>query len=342
MLCCFAVKTIAGVNCEAPIDEFSSCDDLMKSKAFQICIWILGILAFAGNICVIIWRVYFSEEKNVQTLLLMNLAISDFLMGVYLLIVAAKDLQWRGEYFKEDYGWRHSMLCKVTGVLSMLSSEVSVIMLTNITADRLIAIVFAMKLGKLSRKFAVNICIATWVFGLFISLLPIFVIEYFYDEERDIGFYGRSSVCLPFQLSSSRPAGWEYSVSIFVGFNFVACTFMIFAYVAMFWTVKKSSAASGSTNAKKEATLARKLFFIVLTDFCCWMPVIIIGILSLTGDFHDPQGLAYVWIAVFVLPLNSSINPILYTFSTANIKMKLLDYFRTASSTQETGNAAYM
>ena len=47
--------------------------------------------------------------------------------------------------------------------------------------------------------------------------------------------------------------------------------------------------------------------FIVLTDFVCWMPVILIGVLSLMGKFHDPQGLVYVWIAVFVLPVNSSI-----------------------------------
>jgi hypothetical protein len=154
---------------------------------------------------------------------------------------------------------------------------------------------------------------------------------YFYDNKRGMGFYGRSSVCLPLQLSSSRPAGWEYSVSFFIALNFAAFVFILCAYVLMYWTVKKASSAARSTNAKKEAAMARKLLFIVLTDFVCWMPVILIGILSLTGDFHDPQGLVYVWIAVFVLPVNSSINPILYTFSNSKVKRKLIEYSKTVS-----------
>ncbi|PFX12965.1 G-protein coupled receptor GRL101 [Stylophora pistillata] len=60
-----------------------------------------------------------------------------------------------------------------------------------------------------------------------------------------------------------------------------------------------------------------------MTDFCCWMPIIIISILSLTGNFYDPHKIAFVWIAVFVLPLNSSLNPILYTFSTERTKRSL-------------------
>lgn len=313
------------------MDEFSSCDDLMKNKGLQICIWVLGIFAFLGNIGVIIWRVLFKEENKVHSYLLTNLAISDFLMGVYLLIIAIKDAQWQGEYFKKDYEWRNGLLCQLTGALSMLSSEVSVLMLTLITADRFVSIVFAMKFGKLSYKKAVIMCVIIWSFGLLMSLLPLTGMRYFHDKQRNMGFYGRSSVCLPLQLSSSRPAGWEYSVSFFIAMNFISFVFIFIAYILMFWTVKKASNAARSTNAKKEAAMARKLLFIVLTDFCCWMPVILMGIFSLTGDFHDPQGLAYVWIAVFVLPVNSSINPILYTFSNANVKKKLKDYGKTIS-----------
>lgn len=71
-----------------------------------------------------------------------------------------------------------------------------------------------------------------------------------------------------------------------------------------------------------ESARVNRLFFIVLTDFCCWVPVIVLGILSLTGSFTDESGLVYVWVAVFVLPLNSSVNPILYTLSTSYAKEK--------------------
>ena len=297
----------------------------MKNNTLQICIWILGILAFLGNLLVIIWRIIDKEEKRVNSFLLTNLAVADMLMGVYMLTIAIMDLRWRGEYFMHDIQWRSGIGCQIAGALSMLSSEVSVLILTIITLDRLISIVFPFKFKRLTYKSVVFSCIGVWIFGVIISVIPITGLSYFYDESGHFGFYSRSAVCLPLQLSGGirRPAGWEYSVAFFVGLNFISFTFILVAYITMFWTVKRVSRAARSTNLNKESAMAKRLVFIVMTDFCCWMPIIIINILSLTGNFDDPNKIAYVWIAVFVLPLNSSLNPILYTFSTDRTKRSL-------------------
>ena len=303
----------------------------MKNKTVQVCIWILGILAFLGNLLVIIWRTVDKEENRVQSCLLTNLAVADLLMGVYLLTIAIMDLRWQGEYFKHDIQWRSGVGCKIVGVLSMLSSEVSVLILTIITVDRLICIVFPFKFKRLTHKAAVLTCLGVWIFGVVISVTPVTGINYFYDENGDFGFYSRSAVCLPLQLSEGTPAGWKYSVSFFVGLNLISFMFILIAYIAMFWTVKRTARAARSTNFKTESAMAKRLVFIVMTDFCCWMPIIIINILSLTGNFNDPNKIAYVWIAVFVLPLNSSLNPILYTFSTKRAKRILLKKQRNVS-----------
>jgi hypothetical protein len=73
----------------------------------------------------------------------------------------------------------------------------------------------------------------------------------------------------------------------------------------------------------QDSTLAKRMMFIILTDFACWFPVIIISILALTGNLYDPTKQVYAWIAVFVLPINSSINPLLYTFSTPFVRGKI-------------------
>ena len=323
ILCCYARKSVEGGECESPVDEFSSCDDLMKNNTLQICIWILGILAFLGNLLVIIWRIIDKEENKVHSFLLTNLAVADMLMGVYLLTIAIMDVRWQGEYFKHDEEWRSGLGCQIVGVLSMLSSEVSVLILTIITMDRFLCIVFPFKFKRLTYKAAVYACVGVWIFGVVISTIPIAGLDYFYDDSGNFGFYSRSAVCLPLQLSEGRPAGWEYSVAFFVGLNFVSFMFILVAYITMFWTVKRVARAVRSTNLNKESAMAKRLVFIVMTDFCCWMPIIIINILSLTGHFDDPDKIAYVWIAVFVLPLNSSLNPILYTFSTERTKRSL-------------------
>ena len=149
----------------------------------------------------------------------------------------------------------------------------------------------------------------------------------FKDYLRYFLFQGRSSVCLPLQLSPERLAGWEYSVAVFVVLNLAAFLFIMVAYIAIILKVFKSQrrvkahgeSQTQSTNLKRESALARRVFAIILTDFSCWVPVIILSILALVGKFHDPEGVVYVWFAAFVLPVNSSVNPVLYTFSTPKV-----------------------
>ena len=324
ILCCYADEAATGtVKCHSPKDEFSSCFDLMKNRGVQVCVWILGLTALLGNLIVILMRVVTKEDNNVQSVLLTNLAISDLLMGIYLLIIAIKDVQWQGEYFLHDFRWRSGVPCALTGVLSMVSSEVSVLMLTVLTTDRLICIVFPFKVRRMNRSVAYAVVGGVWVLGTMLAVIPILGLEYFYDKKRSVGFYGKSAVCLPLQLSAERMAGWEYAVGIFIGLNFVSFVYILVAYIVMFITVKNTSKKVTSRSMKRESQMARRMMFIILTDFLCWMPVILIGLLSVLGKFHDPEKEAYIWIAVFVLPVNSSINPILYTFSTPNIRRRV-------------------
>ncbi|KAL4218463.1 hypothetical protein ACF0H5_023197 [Mactra antiquata] len=51
---CCAAK-IEG-KCYPEPDEFSSCTDLMSNYVLRVCIWTLGLVAFLGNIVVIVWR----------------------------------------------------------------------------------------------------------------------------------------------------------------------------------------------------------------------------------------------------------------------------------------------
>ena len=320
MFCCYAKAWNPTLSCDSPKGVFSSCDDLLKGKALRICIWILGCIAIVGNLTVIIWRIKDKEENRVQSMLITNLSIADFLMGVYLLIIAAMDARWKGEYFKHDTAWRSGIGCKLAGILSMLSSEVSVMILTIITAVRYVTVVYSFKVRRINRKKAAVFCTIAWILGILISVIPTFNISYFSDKEKGFGFYSRSAVCLPLHLSDEKPVGWEYSVSFFIGINFVSFMFILMAYSRIFLKIRKSSRAVRSKSQKRENSMARRMLFIVLSDFCCWMPIIIIGVLSLIGKFPDPEKKAYVWIAVFVLPFNSSINPILYTLSAKTVK----------------------
>ena len=61
--------------------------------------------------------------------------------------------------------------------------------------------------------------------------------------------------------------------------------------------------------------MAIKMGLIVLTDMMCWLPIIILSILVQTGR-QTVSPYVYTWIVTVVLPINSAINPFLYTLAT--------------------------
>ena len=152
-----------------------------------------------------------------------------------------------------------------------------------------------------------------WILAFILSVIPLTGIPYFKD------FSARSSVCLPLHLTSDKPSGWEYSVFLYLSVNFYSFICIFIMYTCMFWTIRRTQQQSGSNI--QEAALATRMVLIVLTDFCCWIPIIGIGIASLSG-WNAPQDV-YAWIAVFVLPLNSALNPVLYTISTKKFRQKI-------------------
>ena len=58
-----------------------------------------------------------NERSKVQSCLILNLALSEFLMGVYMVIIGSADLQYRNVYILHAEEWGESFLCKAAGLL---------------------------------------------------------------------------------------------------------------------------------------------------------------------------------------------------------------------------------
>ncbi len=173
--CCIAPHV---ETCIPEPDEFSSCEDLLSRLILQVCVWILGTLSLIGNAFVIIWRIK-TERKKVASFFIINLGISDLLMGVYLYIIGSVDVYYRGSYSIYSDQWRSSGLCQFAGIISMLSSEASVFMLTAMTVDRVQAILFPLKLVHIRIKHARYVAGFGWALCFFLSVLPVTSISYF-------------------------------------------------------------------------------------------------------------------------------------------------------------------
>lgn len=200
----------------------------------------------------------------------------------------------------------------------MLSSQVSVFCLTAISTIRFLSVSFPMRVGKVSMKTAFVIVIGIWTLGIMISVAPFLNKGYF--EEDSLGYYERNSVCLPLQLPGPEKfKGWEYGLAIFGCLNVLLCLYLTIVYGAMFYSIRKSTASFSVEQTKEESSLLKRLFFVVLTDLCCWFPVGILVYVSLAGYVNDPDHAIYAWFAVCVMSINSAFNPLLYTFTTPKV-----------------------
>lgn len=316
LFCCLVGEVY---KCLPEADQFSSCKDLMRNQTLRILMWILGISALAGNVFVILWRLIPRDAKKksrVESVLVSNLAISDCLMGVYMLFIASADMYYREVYVYYAEQWQTSFWCKFAGLLSLLSSEASVLFLTVLSIDRYLCVVLPLSQVRLRNTSVIYTVIAVWCFAFLLSILPIVARDLFGDA-----FYGRSSVCLGLPLTTERPKGWQYSVILFLGVNLLAFFVMLFCYTSIYFRVRASSrkVKKGGVN-EDQIKLAARMAFLIFTDFICWMPIIIMGCLAQAGVFIS--GDVYAWTAVLVLPLNSSLNPYLYTILTKEMSRK--------------------
>ena len=143
-----------------------------------------------------------------------------------------------------------------------------------------------------------------------------------------VHFYGNDGVCLfkyfvrsddarrsrnPLETDSVDKKG-DIIVWTMLMVNFICFAVITGCYTAIIWDTLNSTKQSGQQDRpdrqKENRAMQNRITFIIVTDFLCWVPFIIISGLHNTG--HIDASTWYVPFAMIVLPLNSVINPIIY------------------------------
>ena len=345
--CCF----IETAQCRPlnPKEPYLTCLRLLPFPSLRVFMWIFGLFAFVGNLSVLLWRcINHGRENIVQVLLIENLAASDLLMGVNMLIIASADAYYQQYFPSESDGWRNGPICKLAGILSVLSSEASVFFITLISIDRFLAVKYPRGTQRLTKKSATIALTSLWSLALLLSIIPTCTSGLnpdFYDvSEVCIGlpfvrapvYLNKTVVAVEFHvaedysgISAARDQvieedyiypetgnnpGLYFSIVLFLGINFLCFFVVAVCYVFIFITVKQTSGRAGKSRSDQEITLAIRMGAIILTDFMCWVPIVVIGILVQSATVTISP-VVYVYIVVFILPINSAANPYIYTIA---------------------------
>ena len=312
-LCCEAMlpEDFNLDNCHAKQDLLASCEDLLKSNVYRAFLWIFALLSIVGNVGSFVARLYLSNNGvglGSFNIFVTNLSIADFFMGVYLAIVGVADHIYRGKYLWYGDQWKKSTVCKIAGFLSLMSSEVSAFIICLITLDRFLVLRFPLSSLHFSGSSALIACAIIWAIGIALATVPLFPMVSHWD------FYSQTGICIPLPFTSGESfQGYHYSFSVMIILNFVLFLLIAVGQAIIYWSVRSNSISSSKKTGSRDATIARRLTTIVVSDFLCWFPIGLLGVLASTGT--PIPGELNVAVAIFVLPFNSALNPFLYTFN---------------------------
>ena len=338
-----AVKpTCSAENERSP---YLTCDRLLADRALAIITWLMGINAFGGNLFVLAWRWFKKDNRSnkVNSMLLGNLAASDLLMGIYMLIIASFDMHFGKHFPMQSETWRSGRACRIAGSLSITASEASVFFVMLISIDRFICIRFPYSDKRIGKKSAAIIATIIWLTSFALGIVPSIL------SGVNFKFYDNSHVCIGLPLALTKTYfteetqqlttidanglsltylklvfnteftglvnGLYFATAVFLGLNCICYLVILGCYIEIVRAVKKSSKQVGrDRDMKEQITLTVKVTSIVATDFFCWFPIILLGILVQTRLITLPASV-FAWCVTFVLPINSAINPYLYTIS---------------------------
>ena len=111
-------------------------------------------------------------------------------------------------------------------------------------------------------------------------------------------------------------------------FNFLLFLLIAVGQGFIYWSFNVGrTAVHDSSRRSKDLTIARRLITVLITvavsDFLCWFPIGLLGLLASIGT--PVPGEVNMATAIIVLPVNSALNPFLYTLNTILEKRRRLE-----------------
>ncbi|KAL8575743.1 hypothetical protein ACOMHN_055932 [Nucella lapillus] len=320
-LCCQEMlpQASSSILCHAPSDEISSCQSLLRSDIYRAFLVVFSLLAILGNIISLVVRVVANKTraKIGFDVFIINLSIADGLMGLYLAAIGVADRVYLGTYLWNDVIWRQSLLCQTAGFLSLLSSEVSAFIICLITLDRVLVLRFPFSQLHFHKTSALLTCAGVWITGLFLAAFPLLPMTSHWQ------FYSQNAICIPLPITQKEFPGRHFAFYVMIMLNFVLFVLIAAGQAVVYQSVQQNQLADSdcSTKSSKDRTLARRLLTVAVSDFLCWFPIGLLGLLASSGQAVTSE--VNVAMAILVLPLNSAINPFLYTLNMVLERLRL-------------------
>ena len=156
-------------------DEFETCTNILHlyHGIIKFNIYNAGLLPLVTNgvaFCTV--KLLFVEKtrkREVSNMFRKQSLFSDGTMGAYFLMLSVYDILYAGDFVTVRYLWEKSIQCRILGLISILSLEITLFVVLIIGIERFIAMCFPLKNIYISVKTAWIIIILAWLAAFTIS-----------------------------------------------------------------------------------------------------------------------------------------------------------------------------
>ncbi|KAM7155270.1 neuropeptide FF receptor 2 [Molossus nigricans] len=301
---------------------------------FIISYFLIFFLCMVGNtvVCFIVMRN--KHMHTVTNLFILNLAISDLLVGIFCMPITLLDNIIAGWPFG-------STMCKISGLVQGISVAASVFTLVAIAVDRFRCVVYPFK-PKLTIKTAFVIIMIIWVLAIAI-MSPSAIMLHVQEEKYYRVRLNSQNETMPVYWCREDWPNKEmrkiYTTVLFATIYLAPLSLIVIMYgrigVSLF---KRTVPHIGKQNQKqwhvvpkKKQKVIKMLLIVALLFILSWLPLWTLMMLS---DYAELSSNELQVINIYIYPLahwlafcNSSINPIIYGFFNENFRRGFEDAF---------------
>ncbi|NWV23078.1 NPFF2 protein, partial [Origma solitaria] len=303
---------------------------------------LIFLLCMVGNggVCfIILWS---KHMRTVTNLFILNLAVSDLLVGLFCMPTTLLDNIIAGWPFG-------SLVCKMSGMVQGISVSASVFTLVAIAMDRFRCIVHPFK-QKLTIPTAVAIIAVIWILAVAI-MCPSAVLLQVQEEKHFRVLLGSGN--------ATRPVYWcreewpepgmrkIYTTVLFANIYLAPLSLIIIMYARIGISLSHTAMPRAGKHSqeqrhsvwKRKQKVIKMLIVVTLLFTLSWLPL---WTLMLLSDYASLSDLQLQLINIYIYPFahwlaffNSSINPIIYGFCNENFRRGFQAVFKLQLCSRE-------
>ena len=302
-LCCLMTT----IQCSAEIPWYTSCADLLGNINIKVCFYLMSSSIILINIFTFFLRTIFrSKQFGAFDIIVMIIILTDLMYGFPLFVICVTDSYFHGQFILHEIEWKSSLMCLSIFTTVVYFNLFSSFLLSFLSLQRYMIVIYPLMTKFKEIKFVKACIFLAFITTFSLSLALVLITKYNY---KLIPFH----LCFPF-LDPSRSV---LTIRIFTCMIFIihvsAVTFMITVYRLIIKGIHDAKINLDIRISKKKSYSAINIQIIVFitSGIICWIAADITYVTCIFLERYPIEMI--IWIVAAVSPINSLINPVMFT-----------------------------